>query len=219
MLSKQELRRVIKHKLQSSMENSVDGGVARGATVGTIKEQRNANLNSRLLQLVRKLSAATPGKHVYWAAFQPTGFEPDIRPLFQELKQEVRWSFPRVEGDELSFYLTDSHSIFSMGSYQILEPTPDPKTRISSEQLTGLLIPGVAFDAQGGRLGRGAGYYDRALAHIQTKNPKVIKIGVAFAPQIHTEPLPLEPFDIPMNWVVTDEGELQTSHPRGLIHE
>jgi 5-formyltetrahydrofolate cyclo-ligase len=69
-----------------------------------------------------------------------------------------------------------------------------------------LLIPGVAFDRQGGRLGWGQGFYDRLLQSLPGHPPRV---GVAHEFQIVPEPLPLTPGDEPMDWLLT---------PRAIIH-
>jgi 5-formyltetrahydrofolate cyclo-ligase len=59
----------------------------------------------------------------------------------------------------------------------------------------------LGFDRKGGRLGYGAGYYDRFLA----KNPRIRKIGIAFSYQ-EAERLPVEESDVHMNCIVTEEG-------------
>jgi 5-formyltetrahydrofolate cyclo-ligase len=64
-----------------------------------------------------------------------------------------------------------------------------------------ILLPMLGFDRKGGRLGYGAGYYDRFLA----KNPQIRKIGIAFACQ-EAERLPIEESDIHMNYIVTEDG-------------
>ena len=70
-----------------------------------------------------------------------------------------------------------------------------------------LLIPGLAFDAQGGRLGRGAAYFDRFLAPLRALHPAPTTIGIAFACQI-VPAVPLEAWDIPMDAVITEDGPL-----------
>src|SRR5207249_1844302 len=62
-----------------------------------------------------------------------------------------------------------------------------------------LLVPGVAFDVRGVRLGRGDGWYDRALA----RHPDAIRLGLAYEFQM-IQRLPEEPWDVRMHAVVTD---------------
>lgn len=64
-----------------------------------------------------------------------------------------------------------------------------------------IILPMLGFDRKGGRLGYGAGYYDRFLA----RNPQIRKIGIAFACQ-ETERVPFDKNDIHMNCVITEDG-------------
>ncbi|MBU2359811.1 MAG: 5-formyltetrahydrofolate cyclo-ligase [Alphaproteobacteria bacterium] len=69
-----------------------------------------------------------------------------------------------------------------------------------------LIVPLVAFDARGGRLGYGGGFYDRTLEGLRKAGP-VLAIGYAFAAQ-QAEVLPLEPTDQPLDMIVTETGIL-----------
>lgn len=72
-----------------------------------------------------------------------------------------------------------------------------------------LIVPLVAFDAQGGRLGYGGGFYDRTLEQLRRKRA-TLAIGFAFDAQ-EAETLPLEPTDQPLDMVVTESRVLQFS--------
>ncbi|MDC0738612.1 5-formyltetrahydrofolate cyclo-ligase [Cognatishimia sp. SS12] len=67
-----------------------------------------------------------------------------------------------------------------------------------------VIVPLVAFDARGGRLGYGGGFYDRTLAQLRAKRA-TLAIGFAFAAQ-EAEALPLEPTDEPLDMIVTEAG-------------
>lgn len=67
-----------------------------------------------------------------------------------------------------------------------------------------LVVPLVAFDMQGGRLGYGGGFYDRTLAELRAQGP-VLAIGFAWAAQ-EADDLPLEPTDQPLDLIVTEAG-------------
>jgi 5-formyltetrahydrofolate cyclo-ligase len=69
-----------------------------------------------------------------------------------------------------------------------------------------LIVPLVAFDLRGGRLGYGGGFYDRTLQALRAQGP-VLAIGFAFAAQ-QTDDLPLEPTDQPLDMIVTEAGVL-----------
>lgn len=79
-------------------------------------------------------------------------------------------------------------------------PVPRDHVPVRAASLTAVLVPGLAFDEQGHRLGRGAGVYDRFLA---TLPPSVLRIGLS--PDALVAPrLPVEPHDVPMHFVVTE---------------
>jgi 5-formyltetrahydrofolate cyclo-ligase len=67
-----------------------------------------------------------------------------------------------------------------------------------------LIVPLVAFDRKGGRLGYGGGFYDRTLQALRASRP-TLAIGFAFAAQ-ETDALPLEPTDQPLDLIVTERG-------------
>jgi 5-formyltetrahydrofolate cyclo-ligase len=75
-----------------------------------------------------------------------------------------------------------------------------------------LIVPLVAFDRAGGRLGYGGGFYDRTLARLRAVRP-VLAIGFAYAAQ-EAEGLPLEPTDQPLDMIVT-EAEVIATPSRG----
>ena len=116
-----------------------------------------------------------------------------------EEKKEVY--FPRVikEGPHLAFYRVNGKEELSPGSYNILEP---PRGGFESlmEEFDCAIVPGVAFDAMGGRLGYGRGYYDRIL--VRAKCPTV---ALAFSFQILSEPLPSEVHDVRVDSIVTEK--------------
>jgi 5-formyltetrahydrofolate cyclo-ligase len=85
------------------------------------------------------------------------------------------------------------------GSYGILEPQPSKARRGKASEIDLVLVPGLAFDRRGRRLGRGGGYFDRFLA----KMKRAQKIGLAFREQM-IKKVPASPHDIHMNKVITD---------------
>lgn len=127
--------------------------------------------------------------------------------LYHSMKDEVqthsfieRWSkrkqiiLPVVVGEVLELRRYTGSRDLTAGAYGILEPTGEPFTDYDSIDLA--VIPGVAFDTAGRRLGRGKGYYDRLLPYIPAT-----KIGVCFPFQL-VEEVPSEPFDIRMDAVI-----------------
>ena len=89
--------------------------------------------------------------------------------------------------------------------YKILEPEYQPEKIILPAELELVLVPLVAFDSKGNRLGSGAGYYDRTFNFLlSAQSPtKPFLLGIAYAWQ-KLEELPIEPWDVPLNAVATD---------------
>ena len=105
---------------------------------------------------------------------------------------------PRVDGDGIMhFYYLRSLKDLEPGAFGIMEPRADCRICEPEEGL--LLMPGVAFDEQGHRVGYGGGYYDRYLE----KHPHLIHIALAFEFQIFPE-VPSEKHDICPDLIVTE---------------
>jgi 5-formyltetrahydrofolate cyclo-ligase len=107
-----------------------------------------------------------------------------------------------VDG-ELELFHLESMDELEIGMYKILEPRADLREveskRINVDQLELILVPGVAFDARGGRTGHGKGYYDKLLENAKPTTPL---IALAFDCQIFDE-IPMQDHDIYMDKVVT----------------
>ena len=128
------------------------------------------------------------------------------RVLRSALLRHVLLGLPRVSGQELSFHLVEDLSDLQQGHLGVREPSVRaPRWR--PEPLAGpllILVPGVAFTAAGGRLGRGGGHYDRFLASLPPALPLTV-VGLCFACQLLPD-LPLEPHDRMVDAVVTEAG-------------
>jgi 5-formyltetrahydrofolate cyclo-ligase len=108
--------------------------------------------------------------------------------------------FPRVVRGEphLEFFRVNEKEELSPGSYDILEPPENGEPREVGD-LDCLVVPGVAFDMSGARIGYGKGYYDRAL-----NGAGCPIIALAFDFQVLGEDLPISEHDIKMDSVVTE---------------
>lgn len=107
-----------------------------------------------------------------------------------------KFYLPRINGVDLEV-LPYEESRLELGSFHIEEPTGSEVTDPSEIEL--VVVPAVAYDRKGRRLGRGKGFYDRFL-----KNTKATKVGVGYEFQLFDE-LPSEPHDIGMDIVVTQQ--------------
>jgi 5-formyltetrahydrofolate cyclo-ligase len=101
---------------------------------------------------------------------------------------------PTVVGDDIIPVEYGADTGFAVGDFNILEPQNEPYT--GGFDL--IVVPGVAFDRNGNRLGRGKGYYDRFLCH----HLDVKRIGICFDFQL-VEEVPTEPLDIKMDEVIS----------------
>ena len=89
----------------------------------------------------------------------------------------IRWVYPKVSGDDLTFHASNDHL---PGAFGILEPRDDAP-EVPLREIDAILCPGLAFDRNGGRLGRGRGFYDRLLARAR---PDTFKLGICFPEQL-----------------------------------
>lgn len=109
-------------------------------------------------------------------------------------------ALPRMIKDDvrLGFHRWQTGDRTRSGDFGIAEPVSD------APELTPdlLLVPIVAFDRKGGRLGYGKGYYDRTLARLRAERT-IRTVGIAFALQEVRE-LPTEPFDVPLDAICTE---------------
>ena len=100
----------------------------------------------------------------------------------------------------LQLYILTDWNQLSSGAYHILEPNPDHHQQIAASTLDCILVPGVAFDLQGNRLGHGKGYYDRLLCG----TPQIPHIGLAYECQL-VDHIPLDDHDLPVHYLVTED--------------
>ncbi len=143
------------------------------------------------------------------AAYWPLETEFDTRPLlFHLAKAGRRICLPVVadRGSPLSFHEWMPHTHMKAGYFGVSVPPADAPIMVP----TLLLVPLLAFDRQGNRLGYGGGYYDRTLAELRARDAATTAVGVAFAMQ-EVDKVPVGAYDQPLDWVLT-EREL---HPIG----
>jgi 5-formyltetrahydrofolate cyclo-ligase len=152
--------------------------------------------HTRSLLICEKLLPYFSGKNSL-ALFAPMSTEPDLDLLWDHgaLVEHSLLSYPRREGETLSFHPISALAELIPGRFGIREPAPSP----SPKQLDLIVVPGLAFSAQGNRLGRGAGFYDRFLA---TLPQTTFKLGVCFEFQ-RVSSIPHEPHDVTMDAVVS----------------
>ena len=124
--------------------------------------------------------------------------EPDLNPLFTDT--QYCWGFPRCVGKSLLWHSWKSGEALKAGAYGIFEPDANSPT-LEPNDVDLILVPAVACDRRGYRLGYGGGFYDRLLSAAEwTSKPTIgIVFDFAFLPQ-----LPIDGWDQPLNGVCTE---------------
>ena len=141
------------------------------------------------------------------ATFAPLPGEPDLLPL-TACFPGIRWCFPKIgEHNDMSFHAVDDPPRnLRPGTFGILEPRPDD-LEMPIGRIDAFICPGLAFDRHGGRLGRGRGFYDKALYRARGD---ALKIGACFACQIVATTFP-EAHDAAMDGLVCEDGWISTA--------
>lgn len=128
--------------------------------------------------------------------YLPYNQEVQTVPMLQQALQEgKRIAVPKIYGDEMKFIYIDDFSKLENNRWGIPEPVADGPMGDDPEAL--VLMPGLAFDEAGHRIGYGGGFYDRFLA-AETKHPTLaLCYGFQLFPSLETEE-----FDIPVDCVI-----------------
>jgi len=123
----------------------------------------------------------------------------------QVLDSEKSLVFPRVRGEDLEFVMIESPADLVSGAFGVKEPKGC--NLVPLEKIDLVVVPGVAFDLRGHRLGYGRGYYDRALAKCQSH---CMKVGFAYDFQL-VEELPATDYDETLSVLITESRTLNFS--------
>lgn len=121
-----------------------------------------------------------------------------------------RVACPRVEWRPrgLASYEVTALDELSEGRRGLLEPDPD-RTEPVEERFDLVLVPGLAFDRRGGRIGYGAGLYDRFLA-----GTGALKVALAYSLQV-LDSVPVEPHDVPVDRILTEQESIVCAEAAG----
>jgi len=129
-------------------------------------------------------------------------------------KQEKKIIIPYCTKDSagnnaLGLWHLEDFEELEAGMWEILEPPAhrfkESTKHVPASELDLVVVPGVAFDAQGGRLGNGAGYYDRLLAMV---TPDTHLIALAYESQMIAQ-VCMQEYDIYMDWIITEQAMYQ----------
>ena len=132
--------------------------------------------------------------------YMPMRTEVDLQPLLTDFP-EKHWLIPRIlpgEEGRMDFHTYDPNSLI-LHPFGMAEPTPN-SPKLLPEEIQLVLVPGLAFDRFGWRLGYGGGYYDRFLANFRGDC-----VGIAFQ-ALFFDTLPHGKYDIPVSRIVSENG-------------
>lgn len=146
---------------------------------------------------IRRFLSTRPGGWI--VSFDPMPGEPDLRSLLDdEPKRRVAITRTPTSGRELTVH--DARGPRERHRFGYEQPT-EGAPLIPDDEIDVVLVPGLAFDRHGGRLGFGAGYYDRFLARL---SPSVARVGVSDG--FIVDRIPVDTFDVSMTHLATEIG-------------
>ena len=175
-MDKKELRRTIRERKRAMTEEEI---IARSEALGVLFAQSEA------------YKAA---KTIY--GYLPYNQEVRTVPMLEQaLKDGKRVAVPKVYGDEMKFLYLDDLTKVEKGYAGIPEPIADEP--VADDETALVLMPGLAFDPQGHRIGYGGGFYDKFLAAEPNHPTLALCYEFQMLPELHTEE-----HDIPVDTVL-----------------
>jgi 5-formyltetrahydrofolate cyclo-ligase len=194
----------------------VTDSASRNQLRRTLRAQRNALSLPQQAHAARRLAAQVAALRLFRvsrrvAVYLPNDGEIDPVPLIMRLWQSGKICYlpilSRLRHDRLWFapYLPDT--ALAVNRLGILEPATAARTWTRAQELDLILMPLVAFDTRGNRLGMGGGFYDKSLAFLRTRSVwrKPHLIGLAHDFQ-RVDKLAANAWDVPLQAVATDCG-------------
>lgn len=150
----------------------------------SLRPRSSVGLTEQLRSLVAQLGVKTV------ASYHPLPTEPDTSEFNREFSRYGNLLLPRIVGDDIEFAFGD----LVPGALGISEPTGE---RFPIDAIELILVPALAIDAEGNRLGKGRGFYDRIL-----KTSVATAVGVIFEGEL-VEELSVEEHDVRMQYAIT----------------
>jgi 5-formyltetrahydrofolate cyclo-ligase len=178
---KNSIRHILRHRKEAMIPND--------------RLEKSERISHHLMKLIRSDETIM----VYTSKEKEVNTIPLITALFKQGNPVI---VPIIVKEDVSLrlsYIRD-FSVLVPSTFGVPEPIGN-EIPATGEDVDTIILPMLGFDRTGGRMGYGAGYYDRFLA--KTKN--IQKIGIAFACQEYDN-LPVDENDIPMDFIITEEG-------------
>jgi len=158
----------------------------------------------RLLEIFAALEPLAPGLAV--SGFWPIGDEIDVKPLMAALDRRghpIGLPVVTAKGEPLQFRRWRPGDALVKAGFGLSVPPPEADAVVPGL----LLVPLLAFDREGYRLGYGGGYYDRTLAGLRARQ-KTIAVGVGYAGQ-EVDSVPHGPGDERLDWIMSERWAIR----------
>jgi 5-formyltetrahydrofolate cyclo-ligase len=194
----------------------VTDSATRNSLRRTLRNRRNALSDPEQVHAACRLAARVAATRLYRvsrrvALYLPNDGEIDPQPLMERIWAANKFCYlpilSRLQHDRLWFapYRPDTRLV--LNRFGIAEPRVPAREWARAQQLDLILMPLVAFDAHGNRLGMGGGFYDKSLAFLRTRTrwrkPHLVGLAHDFQRVARLEAFP---WDVPLQAVVTDQG-------------
>ncbi|MCM1522004.1 MAG: 5-formyltetrahydrofolate cyclo-ligase [Muribaculaceae bacterium] len=162
-----------------------------------LDDSDRASAAERVFDLLEKTAAFMMADRILMYHSLPD--ELSTRSFISKWASRKRFYLPRVNGVNLDILPYDEQSL-ALGSFHIEEPTGNDTASIDDIEL--VVVPAIAYDRRGNRVGRGKGYYDRLLS-----TTRALKVGVGYDFQLmDDDEIPFEPHDVRVDIVITESG-------------
>lgn len=194
------------NELKQALRKQVE---AMRRSLGEVKRSEYSQAICRRILNDPRVMALQPEDAIL--TYMPMRAEVDVKPVM-----EWAWSrglhvlLPRVnEGSRLTLHRIGNYEELVQGAWNIWEPPVDAEAWEMTKRIHAALIPGVAYDHKGNRLGQGGGYYDRLLERWQSPGRQAVDCPYIIAPAFHVQVvdcIPTEPHDLKVDVVVTESG-------------
>ena len=174
----------------------------------TLLEKRNYLSKEEIIEKSRKIKSNLFNLESYKKSktamfFVSFNSEVDTHSMIKESLGKKTIVIPKVIHHEIEpSLILDFDSLISSGKFGI--PEPIEITKIAYKNIDLVLVPGIAFDKEGHRIGYGLGHYDRFLRKV----PKAVKIGLCFDFQL-VDKVPREEHDVAVDFIVTDKEVIE----------
>lgn len=140
--------------------------------------------------------------------YAATNGEVDVWPWVERLLSQgvaVAYPLPDPDSKRMDPKLIRSHGDLKPGHWGILQPDKSAPS-LSLDRLDGVIVPALAFDRRGFRVGYGGGYYDRFLPRL---HPRTATVGLVYH-ELLLDQVPRSDHDVAVHWVVTDHEVIHT---------